>query len=190
MHKNQILLQGLYNIGLHRVFQKHRHGTDRMKIFRSNRFSFLVIRYDDSGKTGFQIRKVLTEAENGHNLRRHGDDEVVFSYYSVLCSAKTDNDVSKRSVIHIEAALPLDSLQINVQCISLLNMIIEHCGKQIVCRSNRMEISREMKIQILHRNHLGISSSGCTALDSEAGSETRLPEGGNRFLSDTVQSIG
>ena len=69
-------------------------------------------------------------------------------------------------------------------------MIVEHCGKQIVCRTDSVEITGEMEIDIFHRNNLGISSACRTALDSENGSERRLTQSNNGVLAESSQTVG
>ena len=54
--------------------------------------------------------------------------------------------------------------------------------------SNRMEVSRKMQIDLLHRKHLCISPTRCSSLHAEARTERRLAQSDNRLLSDFVQS--
>ena len=54
--------------------------------------------------------------------------------------------------------------------------------------SNRMEVSRKVKIDLLHRKHLCISSARCSSLHTEARTERRFAQSDNRLLSDFIQS--
>ena len=53
-----------------------------------------------------------------------------------------------------------------------------------------MEVAREVQIDLLHRQHLGIAASGSTALDAEAWTERGLTQGDDSLLPDFVQSQG
>ena len=68
-------------------------------------------------------------------------------------------------------------------------MIIKHCRKQIIRRTDSVKIAREMEIDILHRNNLGISAACRTALDSEDGTERRLTQSNSRILADSSQAV-
>ena len=54
--------------------------------------------------------------------------------------------------------------------------------------SNRMEVSRKVEVDLLHREHLCISSARCSSLHTEARTERRFAQSDNRLLSDFIQS--
>ena len=68
-------------------------------------------------------------------------------------------------------------------------MVVKHCGKQIVRRAYSVEITREMEVDVLHRNNLRIAAAGCAALDSENRTERRLPERNNGVFSEPSESV-
>ena len=55
-------------------------------------------------------------------------------------------------------------------------------------RSDGMKVSGKMKIDLIHREHLGISSSGSSSFHSEARTERRLTQGDNRLLPYFIKS--
>ena len=61
-------------------------------------------------------------------------------------------------------------------------MIVQHCRQQIIGRSDRMEISGKMEIQIIHRHDLGISASCRSAFDAEARPQRRLAQCDQRLF--------
>ena len=71
---------------------------------------------------------------------------MVFSYKPVHLASQTDYDISKHSVVHIQATLPDNLSGINTEGVSLLNMIVQQCSKQIVCGSDRMEVTGKVKV--------------------------------------------
>jgi hypothetical protein len=56
-------------------------------------------------------------------------------------------------------------------------VIIEESRKQIVAGSYRMGISRQMKVDILHRHHLCVPPTGAATFHSKHRTERWLPEG-------------
>ena len=92
---------------------------------------------------------------------------MVFSHHSIHLVSKSYYDVAKNSVVHVHAAFPDNISRINSQCIALLNVIIQHGSQQIIRRSDRVEISGEMQIQIFHWENLCIPASCCSAFDSK-----------------------
>ena len=60
-------------------------------------------------------------------------------------------------------------------------MVVQEGGQQVVGRSNSMEITCKVQVQILHGNHLGIPASGSSALNAKAGAKGRLSEGDDGF---------
>ena len=55
--------------------------------------------------------------------------------------------------------------------IPLLDVVIQHCGKQVICRTDCVKIARKVKVDILHRNDLCISAARGAALDAENGTK-------------------
>ena len=92
---------------------------------------------------------------------------MILAHKTVCLCTETDNDIAQCTVIHIQAALPDDLTGVNVQLISLMDMVVKQCCQQIVCRGDRMKITGKMQVQILHRNDLGVSAACCAALDSK-----------------------
>ena len=94
---------------------------------------------------------------------------MILSDKAVCLVAKSYHNITKDSVIHVLTALPHDLPGIDVQIIALLDMIVQQRSKKVICRSNRMKISREMKIQIIHRYNLCITAAGSSTFDTKAG---------------------
>ena len=69
-------------------------------------------------------------------------------------------------------------------------MVVKHSGKKIVCRSDSVEVTREVEIYVLHRNYLRVSAACRTALDSENGTERGLAECYGYGFADALHSVG
>ena len=55
-------------------------------------------------------------------------------------------------------------------------------------RSDGMKISGKMEVNLVHRKHLCISSTGCSPLHPETRTERRLAKSDNRIFSNFIQS--
>ena len=53
-----------------------------------------------------------------------------------------------------------------------------------------MEVSGEVEIDLIHRQHLGVATTGSTALDAEDRTEGGLAEGDDRLLADLIHPEG
>ena len=53
-----------------------------------------------------------------------------------------------------------------------------------------MKITGEVEIDFVHREYLGVSAAGCSALHAEAWAERRFAQGNNSVLSYFIESQG
>ena len=65
-------------------------------------------------------------------------------------------------------------------------MVVEKRRQKVIGGCDRMKITREMEIQILHRHHLGIAAAGRAAFDAEARPKGRFAQSQHGLLSKTV----
>ena len=70
-----------------------------------------------------------------------------------------------------------------------MNVIVYHGSEQVVCGADGMKISGEMKINVLHRHHLGITAACCAAFNAEYRAERRLTKCDGYTLADSFQSV-
>lgn len=77
-------------------------------------------------------------------------------------------------------------MRFDVELVALVQMVVDHGGKQVVGRSDGMEVTSQVQIKLLHRQHLGVSSTGGTALDSESWAHRRLAQGQHAVLTDLL----
>ena len=171
MHEGHVVFEGLDDVRLDGILQQCSHGADRLQIRCGDRFPIDIVGHDDAGETLLEILHIVCEAEDCHDFGRHGDDEMILTYDAVGLSAESDHDVSELTIVHIDAALPVDGLQVDAKLVALLDMIIEECGEQVVCARDGMEVTGEMKVQILHGNYLSHTAACSTAFNSETRTE-------------------
>ena len=69
-------------------------------------------------------------------------------------------------------------------------MVVDHRGEQVVRRRDRVEVAREVKVDVLHRCDLRPAAAGGAALHSEARSKTWLSQADHRPLPRRGERVG
>ena len=187
------MLQCLNKVWFQGILQKCCHSTLCVEVSCCYRFLLsnltVSISDDDSGKSLFQVFDVTCEAKNCHDLRCNCDVVSVFTRHTVCSSAKAVYYVTKLTVVHIYASFPCDLTWVNVQVIALEDMVVDHCCKKVVCRTDRMEVTGKVKVDILHRNYLCITAACCTTFYTEYRSEGWLTKSYHYFFAHFLHCI-
>ena len=171
MNDSRSSFQSLNQVRFQSIFQKCCHSTFSMKVTSGYRFLLsyftICITNDDSCKSLLKVCNITCQTQNCHDLRCNSDIISVLSRHSIGLSAKSVYYITKLTVIHIYTSSPSDLSRVDVQCISLEDMVVDHCCQQVVSCTNRMEVTGEMKVDILHRNNLCVSAACCSTFYSE-----------------------
>ncbi len=155
-----------------------------------DRLALVVVGNDHALKTCPKIIHVLRKTEHCHDLGGCRDDEVILPHRPVGLAAKTDGDISKSPVVHVHAPLPDDAGRIDAQGITEMKVIVDCRREQVVGGGDRVEVTGEVEVQLVHRDDLRIAAAGSSALDAEARSQGRLAQGEDCVLSDRGERIG
>ena len=190
VHKSGRAFKGLYEIRSDGVLQQSGHGTLCLEIGSGDRTVIKGIADNNAAQTFLEVGQGSGEAEDRHDFRGNGDVKPVFSRRAVGFSAHAVDNKAELTVIHIHAALPGDAANVNAQFIALLDMVVEHGGKQVVCSADGVEVTGEMQVNILHGDNLCITAAGCTALDAEHRAKARFTQRADGFLADAAQAVG
>ena len=70
----------------------------------------------------------------------------------------------------------------------LVEVVVEQGADGVVGRRHGMEVAREVQVNLLHRQHLGIAAARSAALHAEARAEGGLAQGHHGLLADFVQA--
>ena len=137
-----------------------------------------------------QIGEVLgRQAEDRHDLARHGDVEACFAREAVGGAAERGDDLAQRPVVHVDGAAPGHPAGVDVELVAPIDVIVDQRREQIVGGADGMEVAGEMEVDVLHRHDLGIAAAGSAALHAEAGAEARLAHADDRLLADMIERI-
>ena len=189
VHEGRSAFQRLNQVRLQGITQQRSHGAGRLQIARGYRLVIIGIGYNDPGQARFQVCHGGSQAEHCHDLAGHGDIEAVLTGCAVGFSAQAVYHKAELAVIHVHAALPRDLLHINPQGIPLLDMVVQHSGKQVVRRADGMEVTGKVEVDIFHGHHLGISAACSSALHTEDRTKAGLPQGHRNILADPGQAV-
>ncbi len=184
-----VALQGLHQIRLQGVLQQGAHGPFGLKVMGGHGLIIIGVAHHDASQALFQVSDGGCQAEDGHDLGGHGDIEAVFPRHPVGLAAQAIHDVPELAVVHIYDPLPGDAAHIYVQLIAILDMSIQHSRQKVIGCSDGMEVAREMQVDILHGDHLGIAASRRSPLDAENGAQRRLPQGHHHILPSQGQRV-
>jgi len=100
------------------------------------------------------------------------------------------HNAAQLTVVHVHDALPGDALRVDPQRISLIDMIVQQGGQQVVRRPDSVKIAGEMQVDVLHWHNLGISAAGGTSLDAEDRAQGWLAQRDDRLFAKAAQPVG
>ena len=159
------------------------------KVARRHRLLVARLADLDIAEPPLQIGEVGGEAEDGHDLARHGDVEACLAREAVGGAAERGDDLAQRPVVHVDGAAPGDAAGVDVELVAPIDVIVDQRREQIVGGADGMEIAGEMEVDVLHRHDLRIAAAGRAALHAEAGAKARLAHADERLLADMIERI-
>ena len=134
--------------------------------------------------------EVCSQTEDSHYLRSNCNIKTILTRNTMRLAAQTDNDIPQFTVIHIDNAFPDDTTRINIQCVALLDMVVQHSAQQHMSRGNSMEVAGKMEIDIFHRYYLRITATCSAAFDAHAGPKRRFTQCYDNLFIQLCQTLG
>ena len=182
-------LERLHEVRLDGILEEQRQSTRDIEFFRADGAALTAVADDDLTEALLHVLEVLREAEDGHHLRGHRDVEARLTRRAMCLAAEADNDVTQGAIIEVEHALPRDAAHVDVECITLLDVVVDDSREQVVRRRDGVEVAREVQVDVLHRHDLRVAAAGSTALEAKAGAERRLAQRDGNLLALTVEGV-
>ena len=93
------------------------------------------------------------------------------------------------AVVDVEHALPRHIVRIEPVRVPVVDVVVHHGRQEVVGRRNRVQISRQVQIQALERDHLAVPAARRTALDPEGRPHGWLPNGDGGLPPDAGQGL-
>jgi len=179
----------LHEVGLDCILKQCAHRALHAEVAAEYGLSFIIICDDHPSQPLAQVGQRIGKAENRHNLRRHGDHETFLAHHAVGLGSEADDSSAQRPVVHIHAALMYDALGVDAQRVPLVQVVVQNRRKQVIGRSDGVEIAGEVQIDFVHRYDLRIAAARRAALDAEYRTERRLAQGDDRLFADVVHRL-
>ena len=182
-------LQCLHQVGLDGVLEQGGHSSLGPEIVGGYGGAGAAVGHHHPAQPSLQVGEAVGQAEDGHDLRGHGDVETVLPGNTVDLAAQAAHDVAQLAVVHVHAALPGDTPHVDVQNIALLNVVVQHGGQKVIGCADSMEVAGKVEVDVLHRDNLGVAAASRAPLDAEDGPQRRLPQGDNRILAKAAHAV-
>src|SRR6185312_4803798 len=92
-------------------------------------------------------------------------------------------------VVHVEHARPENAATVDAERIAPVDVIVQHRSEQIVRRGDCVEVTGEMKVDVVHRYDLGLPAAGRTALLPKTWTKARLTQDDRCLLAQEVERV-
>ena len=171
VYESRCVLGGLHQIRMQGIFQQHTDGSGHAHILHAERFVVDGSSEQNVFDAATQILFILCQTENGHDFRSRSNVETALHSHAVCLGSQAGYDVTQVAVVHVEHALPQNLLHGKAFVLVLVDIVVQQSRNHVVSRSDGMEVTGEMQVDLVHREHLSISSSGSSSLHSEARAE-------------------
>ena len=189
MDEGRVVLEGLHQIGRDRVLQQHGHGAIGLEVAGIDRLLVARITDDDVAKALGQVGEVGREAEDRHDFGGDGDVETVLAREAVRDAAQRIGDLTKGAIVHVHDAAPGNAARVEAEFVAPVDVVVDQGREQIVRRTDGVEVTGEMEVDVFHRHDLGVTAAGSATLHAEAGPEARLAQADDRLLADLVETV-
>ncbi len=103
--------------------------------------------------------------------------------------AQPADDVAQRAVVDVEHALPGHAVRVEPQRVPVVDVVVDHGGQEVVGGRHRVQVARQMQVQVLERDDLAVAAAGRAALDPEGGAHGGLADGDGRLPPDAGQGL-
>ena len=189
VHERGRVLEGLDEVGGQGVLQQDGHGPVGIEVSSADGLLRPVVPDHDAAEPVLEIGQRGGQAEDRHDLRRHDDVESVLAREAVAGASECDRDVAEGAVVHVHDALPRDPTDIDVQRVAVVDVVVDERGQQVVGQPDRTEVAGEVQVDVLHRDDLGVATTGRAALHAEDRPEGGLAQADDGPLADHLQSV-
>ena len=189
VHERRLALERLHEVRLERVLEQHGHRPCTADLLGGHGLARAVVRDRDRAEPLAQIGQVRGEREDRHDLRGRGDVEAGLAREPVRRAAQARHDAPQPAVVHVERAAPADRVHVDVELVAVHHVGVDERGEQVVGRSDRVQVAREVEVQVLHRHDLRMTGARGAALDAEDRPERGLPQAQRDGLADLAEAL-
>ena len=131
----------------------------------------------------------MCKREDGHDLRGGGDVEPLLSGRAIGRPAQANHALAERALVEVKHARPEDALRVDALSVAVLDVIVHHRAQQVVRGRDGVQVTGEVQVDGVHREHLRIATTCGAALDAENGPHRRLANDTEGRLARTAQRL-
>ena len=161
----------------------------RLQVTGANSLLLTRVADNDVAETILQVVDRGRQTEDGHDFGSHDDVEPVFARIAVARTAERTDDMAQCAVVHVNNTLPGDATNVDTQLVTVMDVVVEHRGQQVVGQSDCREVTGEVQIDVFHRHDLSVTTTRSATLDTENRTKRRLTQADHGLLADVVQRV-
>ena len=162
----------------------------RVEVLRGHRPTGVREPHDDAPQALAQVGQRAGQREHHHHLAGRGDVETGLARNAVDPRPEPLDDAAQGPVVDVEDPPPRDAADVEVQRVAVVQVVVEHGREQVVGGGHGVEVTGEVQVQGLHREHLAEAGAGRAALDAERRTHRRLAQGERGAVPELVQPLG
>ena len=189
VHEHRATLEVLHQVRLDRVAHEHGHGTCAAEVLGGHRGTGAGLADHDATKAGPHVVKVGGHGEHRHDFRGHRDVVAGLARHAVEPCPQPDDDVAQGAIVEVDHAPPGDRMRVDLERVAVKQVVVDVGRQQVGGHRDGVHVPGEVEVEILHRDDLRVTSTGCSALDAEDRAERRLADAGDRVLADVSQGL-
>ena len=182
-------LDRLHEVRLQRLAQDHRHRPGRPDLLGSHRHPLGGAADRDRAEPAAEVGEIARHGDDRHRLRGGGDVEAGLARVAVHSAAEADDDVAQGPVVDVEASPPGDGKRVDAGLVPVQEMRLDQRREQVVRRRDRVQVAREVQVQLLHRHHLRVAAARGAALDAEHRPERGFAQAEDRAPPDARKPL-
>ena len=182
--------EGLHEVRVEGVLEEHRDGAFDLEVGDGHGLAIERVANDDARDALLEVREVRREAEDRHDLRGNDDVEAVFAWHALGGATEAHDDRAELAVVDVEDTLPLDAARVNVEGVALVNRVVDEGREGVVGDLDRVEVAREVEVDVFHGDDLGVAAAGRATLDAHDRAEGRLTQGHDGLLALEGEGVG
>src|SRR5690606_32224354 len=109
---------------------------------------------------------------------------------ALAAPARRDHDVPEGTVVDVEDPRPRHAPGREARGATEVDVVVDERGQQVVRRGDRVQVAREVQVDVVGRLHLRPAAARAPALDPEHGTQRRLPQADGGPHAQAPQTVG
>ena len=123
--ERRIIFKRLHQVWHEGISQENRHGAISIQLLRCDGITFAIVADDNFPKPVLQILQIRGQAKDCHHLRGDGNVKSILAGKSIRDSPGGHNNIPERPIIHINNPSPTNPPHVDIQLVSVVNMIVD-----------------------------------------------------------------